>query len=203
MSHWRLIRDDGVVNAKGEGKAVYACTVCGVEWLMRKTWALRGDSVGCRNCAAEIHKKPPEKWTVLTKHKNKQSLTQEETAWLAAYGKISRQRRALCPKSRAGMLVASARNRARMRHIPCDISSDWVLEKLELGVCEATGVALDLGPQIRSKYAPSLDQIEPGRGYTLANTRVVALIFNNLKNNYPDSDVWAFIEEAYERRHRA
>lgn len=70
-----------------------------------------------------------------------------------------------------------------------ELSPEWILEKLSKGVCEVTGLPFTYGLQARNPWSPSLDRIDPSKGYTLENTRVVLWIYNAAKNVFSDEDV--------------
>lgn len=71
------------------------------------------------------------------------------------------------------------------------ITSEWIANKIDAGVCEVTGIAFDLSPPNgrRRPFCPSLDQKIPGRGYTIENTQVVCWIYNAAKGNASHEDV--------------
>ena len=96
----------------------------------------------------------------------------------------------------ASHLVTTAKMRSRKIKTPFDISVEWVFEKLLSGVCEASGIPLEL-ETVRAKhqFQPSLDQIYPGEGYTKNNVRVVCLIYNYAKMTFKHEDVVRFVTE--------
>jgi len=92
---------------------------------------------------------------------------------------------------RARTLFYSAKKRANDRGIPFNITLDFVIDKLEKGRCESTGLKFkikeysergDKYEKINSR-APSLDQIKPSEGYTKDNVRLVCDHFNKMKND--------------------
>lgn len=102
---------------------------------------------------------------------------------LAAYHAANRE----TPSGRASKLLAAARARAKASGIPVTITREWIEEKLKAGNCEATGVPFDLSPTgygNKNPWAPSLDQITPGAGYTPENVQVVCWIFNVAKQQW-------------------
>ena len=70
------------------------------------------------------------------------------------------------------------------------ISVEWIEEALKVGVCQVTGVPFqwEFGKG-RQPFAPSLDQKEPGQGYTFENTQVVVWIYNFAKNIFTHEEV--------------
>jgi hypothetical protein len=89
-------------------------------------------------------------------------------------------------EKRGFALVNVARHRAKTRGIPCTLDPLDIQRRIDLGRCEMTGIEFDLTTP-RSWNAPSLDQIEPGRGYTPENVRVVLFALNVMANTWgPD-----------------
>jgi hypothetical protein len=89
----------------------------------------------------------------------------------------------------ARVLVNSARNRAKKENVDFDLDREWVAEKLKAGVCEVTGMSLDLSPKQKGRagqkpHAPSLDRKIPGSDYTKANVQIVVFIYNVSKSNW-------------------
>lgn len=70
-----------------------------------------------------------------------------------------------------------------------ELTPEWIMEKLQQGLCEVTGLPFTYGLDARNPWSPSLDRIDPSIGYTIENTRVVVWIFNAAKNVFKDSDV--------------
>jgi len=87
--------------------------------------------------------------------------------------------------ARASYLVSTAKTRAKKQGVPFDLTMPWILEKLEAGMCEATGLPFDFpvrpGVAGRGSFVPSLDRIVPGAGYTCDNVQLVCWIYNAAK----------------------
>jgi hypothetical protein len=67
------------------------------------------------------------------------------------------------------------------------ITLDWLIERIENGVCEATGDKLTT--QTRQPNTASLDRIDPNNpDYTPENSRIVTWQFNNMKGAYSDEE---------------
>lgn len=79
---------------------------------------------------------------------------------------------------RASTLLRAAKG----RHDTVTITKEWVAERIERGFCEVSKLPfeLDLGKPARA-YTPSLDRIDPNKGYTPDNTQVVCWIYNRAK----------------------
>jgi hypothetical protein len=96
-------------------------------------------------------------------------------------------------RMRVRQIVASIRQRSKKRGQAFDLCLDDIFMRISNGLCEATGIALDL-ENIGSAFGPSIDQIEPGGGYTQDNVMVVAMIYNSMKQDYTSEQVCHFVE---------
>jgi hypothetical protein len=104
-------------------------------------------------------------------------------------------------KGRAYSLRRGALTRARKLNLPFDLTKEWVLERLERGFCEVTGLPFTFvteetyGKQNNQHpWSPSIDRIVPSKGYTMENSRVVCLMFNVCKHHWTDADVLTFVQ---------
>ena len=91
---------------------------------------------------------------------------------------------------RASALFYAARNRAKKKDIPFDLTRDWIEEKLNHGFCPITGIEFNIKKYGRREdynrvhpHAPSLDQIKPSAGYTKDNVQVVVDQYNKMKSD--------------------
>lgn len=86
-------------------------------------------------------------------------------------------------------------NNARQRSLTLgtqfSITREWVEEQIKEGRCAVSGIPFDIEYRTgRARpFAPSLDQITPGGGYTPENTQMVVWIYNSAKNNGTHEDV--------------
>lgn len=105
---------------------------------------------------------------------------------------------------RIRQILRGAATRAKKRGIPFDLTVADIMARVEKGVCEATGVSLDLGEgeayDPRNPFTPSLDQKVPGAGYTKDNVQVVALCWNLMKADFDHGAFQKFLNALYERR---
>lgn len=99
-------------------------------------------------------------------------------------------------RGRAHQLFHNAKSRAHKGGQDFTITPAWIEERLIVGVCEVTGAAFEL--DFKSARAPSLDQKEPGQGYTPENTRVVTWFYNRAKGTSTDDDTTTLILQAAE-----
>jgi len=75
------------------------------------------------------------------------------------------------------VLFGGAKYRAKKYGGKITITPNWILKKLQAGICELTGLPFDFSKmegQHKNPYSPSLDRIDSkNRDYTPENTRVV------------------------------
>ena len=112
----------------------------------------------------------PEAWKKMRKKANEDN-------------KASQKKMRLSPEGRAVRLVSAAKTRTKKTKGKVTITSEWVKNKIEKGVCELTGIKFDLKPidnQKRNPFSPSLDRIDSNnRNYSPDNVRVVLTAVND------------------------
>jgi len=90
----------------------------------------------------------------------------------------------------------SVRKRAKSKGWKYDLDEKWLRKKLQRGKCEMTGVRFDTKTSYdRSPYSPTIDRINPSKGYTKSNCRLVVWLLNSAKsdNSYDELYDWAKI----------
>ncbi len=101
-------------------------------------------------------------------------------------------------KVRAKELCRTTRTRALKKGIDHNLTTEWLLERLEQGVCQATGLAFVMeGGKVNGghrSFTPSLDRTDPNKGYTQDNTKVVCWIYNAAKGVGTHEDVMKLVE---------
>jgi hypothetical protein len=113
-------------------------------------------------------------------------------------------------KYRASTLLKGAKSRAKQKNIPCDLTVEWIEERLIQGKCEVTEIEFVIKQYGKREdyetvhpHAPSLDQISPSKGYTMDNVQVVVDHFNKMKNDR-DLETTVYLArrllQAYDRR---
>lgn len=90
---------------------------------------------------------------------------------------------------RGAALVAQVKKRAKLKGLDFDLDAHVhdIQARIDAGVCEMTGVPFDLTPpqgSHRRFNAPSLDRIDPKKGYTYDNVRVVLCLVNIALNDW-------------------
>jgi len=120
------------------------------------------------------------------------------------YRERSRIKTATDPWKRAGQLLTWLRSRAAKRQYEFDLTREWAEKKLEAGVCEATGIRFDFTKESASlrfnPFGPSVDRIDPKRGYVQDNCRMVVWIFNMAKSEWDDDAVLRMATALVEKR---
>ena len=100
---------------------------------------------------------------------------------------------------RAQKLYTDTLNRSLAKGRDHDLTVEWIEDKLRNGVCEETGIKLDLntfGRERRHIYnAPSLDKVNPDGGYTMDNVKMTCLIYNIAKGEYTKEVLYNFCKE--------
>ncbi len=99
------------------------------------------------------------------------------------------------PKARASALWHDIKRRAKRKGLDFDLTKDWIEARLD--TCEVLGVALVLcrdGTGKKSPYAPSVDRLDPDKGYTQDNCQVVAWIYNASKHTFDHDEVVRFAQ---------
>ena len=100
--------------------------------------------------------------------------------------RVRRYRRTLPGK--ASTLVSGARLRAREKGIPFDLTREWMTAELERAVndgCPYLGIPIYLDAKANDPHCPSVDQFDPGAGYTQDNCIVVSYKANTMKQDCP------------------
>lgn len=90
--------------------------------------------------------------------------------------------------NRGKALCASARYRASTKGLPFELNAAEIQYRIDRGVCEATAIPFDLGPE-RTWNSPSLDRIDSTKGYTTDNVRVVLWAMNAMANTWGEDTI--------------
>jgi len=89
-----------------------------------------------------------------------------------------------------------AKDRAKSRGVEFSLSRETVEKAILAGVCAVTGLRFDL--QLRGKRcgarSPSVDKIDPMKGYTEENSQVVCWLYNRAKGDGGHEDVLLLVE---------
>ena len=121
---------------------------------------------------------------------------EKRLAYFREYGARHRQRRLAFSArhyaslhGRASTLVHTARRRAAAKGIVFELSADCIEAMLALGVCQATGIPFCFERTSATRmnpFSPSLDRIDPTKGYTVNNVRLVCSAYNVARGQWGD-----------------
>ncbi len=107
-------------------------------------------------------------------------------------------------------IVAQIRSRAKKRGIPCDLTRDHIQAMIERqhGRCAVTGLEFDVElPCNRTMHMkplrPSIDRIEPAKGYIVENCRIVCFALNAAFGQWGEDVFWKIAEAALAKRKAA
>lgn len=84
-------------------------------------------------------------------------------------------------------LLRSAKGRAERKGLPFDVDVGWVERRLRVP-CPRTGINFSILDGW-SMYSPSLDRIDPSRGYVKDNVQVVTWWYNSAKQRLTDHEL--------------
>lgn len=105
-------------------------------------------------------------------------------------------------------LLSTSKKRAVLKGLPFTLTLDWALEAFENqgGCCLLTGIPFTFdrnpyGERFYRPFSPSLDQNQPGGGYTPENTRLVCVAVNIALNRFGE-EVFHRVCEGFLRRHQ-
>lgn len=105
------------------------------------------------------------------------------------------------PEGRATRMLAQTRVDASRTGKVFELDKEWLLEKLQKGICEKTGLPFVLNSKEnnglsqktnRHPFSPSMERKNSNIGYTKDNTIVVCLIYNYCKNVFEEEAVEMF-----------
>lgn len=94
----------------------------------------------------------------------------------------------------ARALLGQARQRAKQRGLPCELTEEYVESLLQPGCCSVTGILLTMTrdndcDSLKNPWAPSLDRLDRKLGYIEGNVRVTCWLFNHMRCDYLDEHV--------------
>lgn len=101
-------------------------------------------------------------------------------------GKSTAYAKARCPWL---PLLTGARHRAAKQNLAFDLTREWCDENWT-GSCSLTKIKFELNAEGRNPYSPSLDKIDPAKGYTQTNCRFVLWGINAFKYTGTDAQMY-------------
>ena len=93
--------------------------------------------------------------------------------------------------SLASKLLGNARRRASKKGLEFTITKDWIAERLEAGVCQLSGLPLEIA-QSGTANSPSLDRKDNSKGYTPENCQLITVQANRAKGEWTQGDLLIF-----------
>lgn len=103
------------------------------------------------------------------------------------HNKRNNMQRYASPRQRAVGMLCSAKNRAKKKGVDFNITKLWLIQKLENGFCELSGLPFDFSQSKNSNFnpmSPSIDRIDSKKGYTFDNCRVILTSLNVALSEY-------------------
>ncbi len=104
-------------------------------------------------------------------------------------------------RGRAHLLYYDTLKRIKTKGDKTDLTKEWFVKKLADGKCQITGAKFDLN-RVKGKhfnpFAPSIDKVNPKKGYTKRNCKIVLWGLNNAKAEMSMKEFKAFIKLLWE-----
>jgi len=90
----------------------------------------------------------------------------------------------------ASRLVSIAKYRAKRRGIKFSLKPEDIVESIREGLCEATGIPFVFEARPGGHpFAPSIDRVNPTKGYVRSNVQVVLYSYNSAKGRSSPEDI--------------
>jgi hypothetical protein len=166
----------------------YCCHAHAQRWNNAKFhWRERKDRAARNAKKRAEYRADPEYW------RNRQKAWRESHPEQAKI--IARRASAKHPRSPWRRMIISAKQRAKAKNIPFDLTFDWG-KATWTGFCALTKIPFaDRSEATSGMFSPSLDRVIPEKGYVQDNCRFVLLCVNTFKNDGTDAAMY-FIAEA-------
>lgn len=168
------------------------CTRCEVakpfDQFSKATGKKGGRTNRCKQCAHDIYMSKRD--VVIKQVQTYYALNKDK---VLEYHKTRRTD----PLLRSKELWKAAKRRALINSLDFDLNLYRIFLAVAHGLCEGSGMPFDLSAQSKTWYnpaAPSIDKIDPGKGYTDDNIRVVCNAYNLGKNQMSHEEYVAFCQ---------
>lgn len=93
------------------------------------------------------------------------------------------------PRGCAFRLMQNAKHRANKNKLEYSLHIFDIEKRLNKGCCEVTGIQFEFVQNKRHPFAPSIDRIDPKKGYTPDNIQIVCWVYNAAKGDNTHEDV--------------
>lgn len=147
-----------------------------------------GLSPVCKSCACENQR--------LYRNNNREKVAARKRKYYDTHEqKVKYHNRKYNKANRAKRLISNARDRATKRDLAFDLWDhlEHIKKRIDIGVCEMTGIAFDLD-SIRAFNSPSIDRIDPIKGYVYSNIRIIIHGMNCALGNWGEEVLLQMIQ---------
>lgn len=186
---------------EGEFEFAENCRYCGKDYMRRAGSKTKFCDLECK----KLYTKWNKEWKKIRKYRSRSNRKKLGKDYYREYRRnyynkeSYNERRKKDPhKAKLVDLLRWTRNTVNKKGLQYNLDREWVREKLE-GVCEKTQLEFNFSLTPRHPFAPSIDRINPNKGYTKDNCQMVVYIFNVSKNNFAEEDLYkmcrAFIKQ--------
>jgi len=102
--------------------------------------------------------------------------------------------KARASKAKAAGILSRVKSRAKKNEIPFDLTIEDIVIPTE---CPILGIPLEFNQGRQGYFAnsPSVDRIDPKKGYTKGNVRVISARANLLKNDATSAELTLILED--------
>lgn len=96
----------------------------------------------------------------------------------------------------ASVLVHDARLRAKKKSLVFDLDDhlSQVQERLDIGVCEMSGLPFEKGIMRSGPFSASIDRIEPKLGYAYSNIRIICFALNRAFSDWGEETLFRIVD---------
>ena len=102
------------------------------------------------------------------------------------------------PTGRAYTLLSGAKVRAKRKNLEFNLPVNIIIEAIEKGYCELTGLKFDMNRVVDTQvnpYSPSVDRKNSTKGYTKENVRIVLSSVNSALGEFGDEIMLPILKE--------
>lgn len=106
-------------------------------------------------------------------------------------------------KNRKNILLKAAKRRAERKNLPFDLTAEWYDIAFGEGVCPILGLTYEEGVSSgwnSTPLAPSIDRIDPKKGYTVENCRIISYWANVSRSDWPEDLHYEYMQRAINQR---
>ena len=123
---------------------------------------------------------------------NKESIKNRHRNWRSQNTEsIKRKRKEKHKEDPRKTMLYSAKHRAKINGLSFDLELDDIIIPVK---CPVFLTDFDIESSTQSRMSPSLDRINPEKGYVKGNVQVISWLANTMKNNATTKELIAFAE---------